>query len=63
LRPYVSLSGAKNTGPKQSWYWTDQTRSDLGTGPVDLTGSDPLAELPDPDQIQIYVVPVFSMGR
>ncbi|KAH0021958.1 hypothetical protein KCU78_g5935, partial [Aureobasidium melanogenum] len=37
----------------QRRYWIDQTRSDLGSGLVDPTGPDRLADLVDPDQYQI----------
>jgi hypothetical protein len=40
----------------QRRYWIDQTRSDLGSGLVDPTGPDRLADLVDPDQYQIDLV-------
>jgi hypothetical protein len=40
----------------QSRYWIDQTRSEVGSGLVDPTGPDRLADLVDPDQYQIDLV-------
>jgi hypothetical protein len=40
----------------QSRYWIDQTSSEVGSGLVDPTGPDRLADLVDPDQYQIDLV-------
>jgi hypothetical protein len=40
----------------QRRYWIDQTRSEVGSGLVDPTGPDRLADLVDPDQYQIDLV-------
>ena len=42
--------------PLQRRYWIDQTRSEVGSGLVDPTGPDRLADLVDPDQYQIDLV-------
>jgi hypothetical protein len=45
-----------DTPDTQRRYWIDQTRSEVGSGLVDPTGPDRLADLVDPDQYQIDLV-------
>jgi hypothetical protein len=47
----------------QSRYWIDQTSSEVGSGLVDPTGPDRLADLVDPDQYQIDLVGISHWYR
>jgi hypothetical protein len=52
----INTSSGSKIGAHQSRYWIDQTSSEVGSGLVDPTGPDRLADLVDPDQYQIDLV-------